>query len=864
MAERTDLEQLVFSLEASATKMNKSMKEAAGFIKTQTSLMEKQMEQSGQKAWSNFYKHSGKEGAAAFGNARLQIMELEHVLRSASDAIASGANPMRVLAQEGGRIAQVLGNGGLGGVLRGVVSMFPPVVMGVVAVGAALYATASAAMAYESEQRKVVVALLGTAAASGMTIQSLDDIVSAADKLNHQTEVTTRNMALMFAGHGVEGVDNIKQATSIVEDLAVSLGVKAPEAADLLAKALQHPEQGVKSLNEVMRGFVSGAQMHMIEQLAATGREGQAQTIMLHALSEAVAGNAEQMSSWNKMWRDLAVNIGNASNNLGNFLAHLLGYNDVSDLPKLREELAEWTARKNAADKGSRAYKVAEQGERVVQALITPLQAILDKQTERGVKRTSDLEDQHLQEVKDRADPKRAQIEMYTADIARLKKAIADDAKAGKDTTDDRKYLAGAEANLERAKRRETHIPGSGGTDQTDSQNKSAADALNKARLDLARAVALQVKDEQRKTDLEKAAVDANLTKELMDLDAKEVEIKKSKIDRNRQSQLNDIEAAKWTTINAALEKKAALDRALRAERDKADRTIADEIGRARIGELQDALGLVKTQGERHDLQLKILEAEQRQADMILEQNRQLALKADPTRSAKINSEYDELKGLQDRQYANKRAGVEESTLSPWANWAKDATLSSKEVGEAVQSYAVKSMDEFNSGLADAIANGKDLGATMKSILRQMEADLIRYLAKQAEVGLFGDGKGSAGSLSSLAAFLPHFAGGTSSAPGGAALVGEHGPEIVNIPRGAEVIPNHVVRSLSSPSLTRAVGGGPTTISLHATYDLSGAVTSQEVRAMIIRSHQEAVAKAVDIARRGAAAAANSDYLLKR
>jgi len=44
------------------------------------------------------------------------------------------------------------------------------------------------------------------------------------------------------------------------------------------------------------------------------------------------------------------------------------------------------------------------------------------------------------------------------------------------------------------------------------------------------------------------------------------------------------------------------------------------------------------------------------------------------------------------------------------------------------------------------------------------------------------------------------FADGTNFAPGGAALVGERGPEIVYLPRGSQVIPNHAIGS--------AVGGG--------------------------------------------------------
>lgn len=41
---------------------------------------------------------------------------------------------------------------------------------------------------------------------------------------------------------------------------------------------------------------------------------------------------------------------------------------------------------------------------------------------------------------------------------------------------------------------------------------------------------------------------------------------------------------------------------------------------------------------------------------------------------------------------------------------------------------------------------------------------------------------------------LPGFANGTNNAPGGLALVGERGPELVNLPRGSQVIPNNELR----------------------------------------------------------------------
>jgi hypothetical protein len=45
---------------------------------------------------------------------------------------------------------------------------------------------------------------------------------------------------------------------------------------------------------------------------------------------------------------------------------------------------------------------------------------------------------------------------------------------------------------------------------------------------------------------------------------------------------------------------------------------------------------------------------------------------------------------------------------------------------------------------------------------------------------------------------IPQFAQGTNFAPGGAALVGERGPELVNLPQGSRVIPNNEVNNVST------------------------------------------------------------------
>lgn len=49
---------------------------------------------------------------------------------------------------------------------------------------------------------------------------------------------------------------------------------------------------------------------------------------------------------------------------------------------------------------------------------------------------------------------------------------------------------------------------------------------------------------------------------------------------------------------------------------------------------------------------------------------------------------------------------------------------------------------------------------------------------------------------------LPHFAGGVQNFSGGMAVVGENGPELVNLPGGSDVIPNNKIGSVSGGSTT--------------------------------------------------------------
>jgi TP901 family phage tail tape measure protein len=85
--------------------------------------------------------------------------------------------------------------------------------------------------------------------------------------------------------------------------------------------------------------------------------------------------------------------------------------------------------------------------------------------------------------------------------------------------------------------------------------------------------------------------------------------------------------------------------------------------------------------------------------------------------------------------------------------------------------------------------------------------------------------------LSSLQSWVQGkaYASGTNYAPGGMSLVGENGPEILNIPTGSRVIPNHKLGDLIPQKDNSGTSYGDTYIDIHPTPNQSAKEIAQEV-----------------------------------
>lgn len=124
-------------------------------------------------------------------------------------------------------------------------------------------------------------------------------------------------------------------------------------------------------------------------------------------------------------------------------------------------------------------------------------------------------------------------------------------------------------------------------------------------------------------------------------------------------------------------------------------------------------------------------------------------------------------------------------------------------------------MEGLGLGIEDGAIGMRDTAGAiiddLKSDFKGMFSSILTQGASFKEafanlLGSIGNRLISTG-LDSLFSMIPGFAMGTNYAPGGLAMVGERGPELVNLPRGSQVIPNHKLPN---------GGGGRSEIVLHA------------------------------------------------
>jgi len=178
---------------------------------------------------------------------------------------------------------------------------------------------------------------------------------------------------------------------------------------------------------------------------------------------------------------------------------------------------------------------------------------------------------------------------------------------------------------------------------------------------------------------------------------------------------------------------------------------------------------------------------------------------------------------------------------------------------------AEKSLDKFGGSVTQAAQATTGLGQTLASIPQAMMANgggagMLSGLTKYG-MGLFS---GSAQFSSAwMKGGIGLYADGTDSAPGGLAMVGERGRELVNLPRGSQVVPNHKTEAM----LSRAANGNgensqPSKVDLHVT--VIGGSGDDHVKNLARQGAQQVLGEYNESQRRGGFGQMNSRFASQR
>jgi hypothetical protein len=125
-----------------------------------------------------------------------------------------------------------------------------------------------------------------------------------------------------------------------------------------------------------------------------------------------------------------------------------------------------------------------------------------------------------------------------------------------------------------------------------------------------------------------------------------------------------------------------------------------------------------------------------------------------------------------------------------------DATLRSQ------QQFADNVASTMTSAFSDAVIDAQSLSSVFDALLQDLAQMVIRMAILRPLAQSISSG---------IQPFLPQFATGTNSAPGGFAVVGEQGPEVVNLPRGSQVIPNNKLGNGGGDTVVNVVNAPPDT-----------------------------------------------------
>ena len=259
---------------------------------------------------------------------------------------------------------------------------------------------------------------------------------------------------------------------------------------------------------------------------------------------------------------------------------------------------------------------------------------------------------------------------------------------------------------------------------------------------------------------------------------------------------------------------------------------------------LQSQEGLATTQADRRAIGQQLLDLDYQEKKLALDAQL-ISEKRNHASQEQLDLTEAQIAALAGQKAADEKS-LDNSTMGPLAAYLKSIPTTASEIDESLQTASVSGLTKLNDGILAAIKGTGNLKTAFKDLTGSIIDGILKIgiqeaIIKPLAAGLFGsDGSGGllGGLFTSIGASILHTGTTTTGTSGltgyranggmtasGTYLVGERGPELVQIGNSANVVPTSAMQGLSGG------GGGGINVSF-------GPITSNDPEAVKAMAYQ--------------------------
>lgn len=294
---------------------------------------------------------------------------------------------------------------------------------------------------------------------------------------------------------------------------------------------------------------------------------------------------------------------------------------------------------------------------------------------------------------------------------------------------------------------------------------------------------------------------------------------------RQTQKEIDDTHVAALYARKRELVAIEARNRALEYNRQVEEQE--NERAERQQGYAEDRLraeaDLAQTMEERRRIELELLRiATENRRRALAQQIAQARARGDDGAAAFAQLELDNLPN----QTARAERRIRRDTMGPLEAYMLELPRTAAQVREALEGVAVEGLGSISDALVDVVTGARSMGAAFKQVIAGIIADLLRIQIQKAIIGplanalggLLGGGGGTLTGHGLGGGIAGARAAGGPVLPGRTYLVGEKGPELLQMGgSGGYVVAND------------NMGGGAGAVTIHQTFEFQGvAVTHDE------------------------------------